>query len=322
MSAPIDFIRMQKNLEIDPTSRLVLYSISFYTHFETGECYPSISTLARETGLHSTTVRRHVHELEKIGVIKLKARENATSIITLVGYKEWVNNAPQVKAKGTSVALEATSVEPVDTHLYSARGVLAQNSSPTSAALAEIYNLNILNNSFNKKNAEDITNCGFEEETRVRIENEKIKLCDQLNQFWLKEFNGQQDDLNLSLLQVAAYVQPNNVHSLEKQVSSQLARIARERRERDKRYQNSKNPTAAREISKDGPKWVGIQRGTQDFQNWVGYARSKSENQIAEIFQKSGYALVPNADPAIGWEEFLVKWRALNDERRTKQTAN
>lgn len=89
----------------------------------------------------------------------------------------------------------------------------------------------------NKKNAEATTVCGFEDQARVYFHGEKLKLCDALNQEWLPQFNGSQDDLNLALIQIAAYIQPNSTtRSLEAQVSSQLARITRDRRDRDRRY--------------------------------------------------------------------------------------
>lgn len=243
MSAPTDFVRLQKGLENNSTARLVLFCISFYTNYQTGECWPSIATLAEESNLHPTTVRRQVHELAKLGFIKLQPRERSSSIITLVGYREWMERIPVRKAQvDTSTELVGGTSGALVGYSQSASRVLAERSEGTSGALEEIYNNKYINiNTYKKGSSSSTTDEVEVEDARVFFHNEQLKLCDQLNQFWLEQFDGQQADLNLALLQVSAYVQPNNkIHNLEKQVSSQLARIARERREKNARYNAAK----------------------------------------------------------------------------------
>lgn len=71
---------------------------------------------------------------------------------------------------------------------------------------------------------------------RVRFENGRLELCSDLVNFWLGEFGGDQKNLDLALIQSAAYVQPNSSRPLEAQIGSQLARMVRDTRDRDKRY--------------------------------------------------------------------------------------
>lgn len=70
----------------------------------------------------------------------------------------------------------------------------------------------------------------------VLVEGGKVTLVNGFRIRWLEEFGGSEKDLNLALLQAAPYIQPNSNRTLEVQVSSQLARIVREKRDKDARY--------------------------------------------------------------------------------------
>lgn len=74
-----------------------------------------------------------------------------------------------------------------------------------------------------------------ESEPRLSFEGQRIKLGQELWDFWLPQFDDQ-PSLELALIEAAAYIQPNSSKPLEAQVSAQLARRARDRRERDTRY--------------------------------------------------------------------------------------
>jgi hypothetical protein len=70
---------------------------------------------------------------------------------------------------------------------------------------------------------------------RVTFENGRLELKNGLRQFWLEQF-GDEQLLNLAVIQAAGYVQPNSMKPLEAQVSAQLARKVADMREKDARY--------------------------------------------------------------------------------------
>jgi hypothetical protein len=53
---------------------------------------------------------------------------------------------------------------------------------------------------------------------------------------WLIEFGDDAKELDFALKQISPYVQPNSPRGLKVQVEGQLSRIAREKRDKDKRY--------------------------------------------------------------------------------------
>jgi len=71
---------------------------------------------------------------------------------------------------------------------------------------------------------------------RVKFADGRLTLFYGLKAFWLEKFDNDEERLELELTRAAAYVQPNSSRALEVQVSSQLARSAADKRDRDKRY--------------------------------------------------------------------------------------
>lgn len=71
---------------------------------------------------------------------------------------------------------------------------------------------------------------------RVQYANGRLTLFNGLKAFWLDKFDGDEERLELALVQAAGFVQPNSTRPLEAQVSSQLARSAADKRDRDMRY--------------------------------------------------------------------------------------
>jgi hypothetical protein len=71
---------------------------------------------------------------------------------------------------------------------------------------------------------------------RVTFENGRLEIRNGLKQFWLEKF-GDEELLDLAVIQAAGYVQPNShTRSLEVQVSSQLAGALKKQRDQDARY--------------------------------------------------------------------------------------
>lgn len=71
---------------------------------------------------------------------------------------------------------------------------------------------------------------------RVQYANGRLTLFNGLKAFWLEKFDNDEERLELALVQAAGFVQPNSTRPLEAQVSSQLARSAADKLDRDKRY--------------------------------------------------------------------------------------
>jgi hypothetical protein len=70
---------------------------------------------------------------------------------------------------------------------------------------------------------------------RVIFDGLKIQLYGELLSFWLKEFEGDAERLELALMAAVPYIQQNSNRPLEAQVSAQLARTAGIKRDSDKR---------------------------------------------------------------------------------------
>lgn len=67
-----------------------------------------------------------------------------------------------------------------------------------------------------------------------------LQLVNGKRAFWLEQFSGDEDALNLALIQAAAYVRPNGVHGIGTQVQAQLAKHVAGMKERQKRYDQAK----------------------------------------------------------------------------------
>lgn len=65
------------DVKITSKGQLVLYAIIDHANNKTGECYPSLKTLAKETKLSLSSVQRGIKELLLAGLIKKKARFRA-----------------------------------------------------------------------------------------------------------------------------------------------------------------------------------------------------------------------------------------------------
>lgn len=59
--------------KLEPTARLVALTLSLHMNERGGSCFPSVATLASETGLNEKSVRRHVHALADGGWLVLTA---------------------------------------------------------------------------------------------------------------------------------------------------------------------------------------------------------------------------------------------------------
>lgn len=72
------FYTKVSNIDISPTARTVYRALLRYANRETWSCFPSIATIAKDTGLSKRTIIRQIALLEKEGLLlKIhRTREN------------------------------------------------------------------------------------------------------------------------------------------------------------------------------------------------------------------------------------------------------
>lgn len=200
-----------------------------------GELVGAVSWLAHRWNWTPKTVRRFLDQLEKDGMIELTnpAAEKGNQIgrqanvITVCNYEAYQTaHGSQEKSKG----------QPQD-----------NQRATTGRPEGNIYK-------DNKGTKEQEKTISFAHDERVTFEKGELQLFNGVRQFWLNEF-GDEHALNLALKQAAGYVQPNSMRPLEAQVSSQLARMARDKRDKDTRYAKA---------VKDNPKGGGSKRLSLD----------------------------------------------------------
>jgi hypothetical protein len=81
----------------------------------------------------------------------------------------------------------------------------------------------------------------------VEFSQGRLTLVNGTRAFWVEQFGGDETALNLALIEAAGSIQRNSNSGLKAQVERKLANIARDTRERDKRYASavkSKAPAA------------------------------------------------------------------------------
>jgi len=68
---------------------LPTYTVLLYHARRTGKCHPKVATLALETGRDARTVRRDIHKLKKIGLIKKSKQAGRYSVYYLVDFLDY-----------------------------------------------------------------------------------------------------------------------------------------------------------------------------------------------------------------------------------------
>lgn len=76
-------------------SQLVLLAIARHADWDTGECHPSVNTLARMAKCSVNTARRHLVQLVEDGLIERETRNRAdggrtSDLLRLAGYQKWI----------------------------------------------------------------------------------------------------------------------------------------------------------------------------------------------------------------------------------------
>ena len=92
----------QKGLK--PAAKIVLYWLADHHNGETGMCFPSLKTLAKECEMDVATVKRHLVNLEQSGLIERNRRQRENGSQTSTQYslhlaEPLAQNAPPPSAK-------------------------------------------------------------------------------------------------------------------------------------------------------------------------------------------------------------------------------
>lgn len=76
-------------------AHLVLLAVARCAHWETGECWPGVKTIAKMAKCSERTARSYIAKLKDDGFIETESRarqdgSTTTDLIRLVGYAEWI----------------------------------------------------------------------------------------------------------------------------------------------------------------------------------------------------------------------------------------
>lgn len=91
------------------------------------------------------------------------------------------------------------------------------------------------------------------EHSAVEMINGLVKLVNGTRQEWVKMFQGDEENLDLALIEISGKIQSNSNRTLEQQVMSQLAAMVRDRKDRDARYQKGVERNAKAKPAAEDP---------------------------------------------------------------------
>lgn len=207
---PIVYVRGLRR--ISANAKLVMFTLASRVN-DYNECWPSVASLADDTGLSRRAIFNALRELTDQGLIERTDVGKKTPLTRLTMCQPGAQSAPEGCTTCTG------GVHDVHTEL-------------TIELTIEEKGLRAMKNS-------DGVEVGFQEEVVVTTD-PILQIHGRLKTYWLQHFDSE-EDLALALMQAEPYVQTKSFnYSPEKMVSSQLARIVRDRRERDRRYAASK----------------------------------------------------------------------------------
>jgi DNA-binding transcriptional ArsR family regulator len=75
-------IHLVRNLELPHIEKLLLFAVASRVD-DSGECWPSIATLRKDTGLAQRTVQYHLRSLANRGMVLREERRGATGVLRL-----------------------------------------------------------------------------------------------------------------------------------------------------------------------------------------------------------------------------------------------
>ena len=82
---------------LNPTERLVFFSLNYYANVKTGICWPSYESIAKKSGISARSVIRATKNLAQYGYINIEKRisENGqkTNVYTILNYRKLKNGS-------------------------------------------------------------------------------------------------------------------------------------------------------------------------------------------------------------------------------------
>lgn len=228
-----------------PATKLLCYTIALYVN-DLGEgAWPSVKTLMADTGMSNKSVTTHLQHAVEAGLLFITREVGKDGRLKRYTYFPRFPDNCDLPRKPTP----GKGVQVKELHQDSP-GEKSTPGPDEKNAISQVKKLHLNNRT--KDNTP-------EKDTRARVSFDglKIELGPDLRKFWLDRFGGDDERLDLALIQAVPYIQPNSSRPLEAMVSSQLASVAGRIREGDRRA--AKRPQAqpilsARERKIEGAK--------------------------------------------------------------------
>jgi hypothetical protein len=85
---------------LKPADRLTLCVLCQWVNRESGECFPSIATIAAHAALSENTVRAALRRLEKVGALEVKPRTDGPADLNTVAPRFAIDSARRMIAAG------------------------------------------------------------------------------------------------------------------------------------------------------------------------------------------------------------------------------
>lgn len=269
-----DFMRGTLGLTDEETGVYIKLICVLYDHggWVTGD----IQWLSRASHTHPRTLRRVLQALIDKGKIVQEGDRISNSRI-LNEIQEQRKRKDKRGKNGKQTALKPNSnatKEPLERHssgvsseLKSKKrnenngGITQIPPSPTSTGTStgtEREEISSFSNGDSVSSQQSAMNAAltvnYEKEDSVSFVDGRLVLHNGCRQQWLAHFGGDTIELELALTQAAGYVQPHNrAKSLRVQTEAQLARILRDKRDKDARYAAaaSKNRKTDKQVADD-----------------------------------------------------------------------
>jgi uncharacterized protein YdaU (DUF1376 family) len=252
-----DFMRGTLGLTDEETGVYMKLICVLYDHggWVTGD----IQWLSRASHTHPRALRRILQALiDKGKIVSEGGRISNTRIVNEIQEQRKRKEKRGKNGKRTELKPDSNSTkEPLECHSSGVSSELKSEKvneineatpqkppSPTSTSTGtgtEREELTSFSNGESESSAQAEINAAltanYEKEDSVSFSNGRLMLHNGCRQLWLDHFGGDTIELELALTQAAGYVQPQNrAKSLRVQTEAQLARILRDKRDKDARY--------------------------------------------------------------------------------------
>lgn len=226
-----------------PLAKFLLITLANYANDQL-EAWPSKSRLAEDMGCSESSVCKHLQTLESDGLVAVEARfvDNVqlTSKIRILASPNCgvvVRHAEGGGPSGGEGVVRHADTEPS----------LRTTNEPSGAQARGTTGREFWSKVMTPPNAYD---------GGVRFDGGKITLVNGTRTEWLAKFGNDAESLDLALLEIVERIQPNSNRPISAQVNAGLARIVRERRDRDRRYadaasRNSKSAASEKPFRPD-----------------------------------------------------------------------